>query len=153
MDNSFIALGLMSGTSLDGIDASIIKSDGENKIHAKKTQSEYKKAMHFFSSRKSSWVPRIFRCSSLEKQGIENIWESAKDFQKMLNKSGELEKQRKVQASKWMWSQVKEGLLNDFNKNPNIKVKSLEFEKAVNAGEMLPTVAAKKLLHEWKIKK
>ena len=32
MDNSFIALGLMSGTSLDGIDASIIKSDGENNL-------------------------------------------------------------------------------------------------------------------------
>ena len=30
MDNSLFALGLMSGTSLDGIDASIIKSDGEN---------------------------------------------------------------------------------------------------------------------------
>ena len=32
MENSFIALGLMSGTSLDGIDASIIKSDGENNL-------------------------------------------------------------------------------------------------------------------------
>tara|TARA_B100000674_G_scaffold235604_1_gene193591 strand:- start:265 stop:1362 length:1098 start_codon:yes stop_codon:yes gene_type:complete len=32
MDNSFIALGLMSGTSLDGIDASIIKSDGEENL-------------------------------------------------------------------------------------------------------------------------
>ena len=32
MDNSFIALGLMSGTSLDGIDASIIKSDGEDNL-------------------------------------------------------------------------------------------------------------------------
>jgi len=32
MDNSFIAQGLMSGTSLDGIDASIIKSDGENNL-------------------------------------------------------------------------------------------------------------------------
>ena len=30
MDNSLFALGLMSGTSMDGIDASIIKSDGEN---------------------------------------------------------------------------------------------------------------------------
>ena len=32
MDNSFIALGLMSGTSLDGIDASIIKSDGQDNL-------------------------------------------------------------------------------------------------------------------------
>ena len=32
MDNSFIALGLMSGTSLDGIDASIIKSDGKDNL-------------------------------------------------------------------------------------------------------------------------
>ena len=32
MENSFIALGLMSGTSLDGIDASIIKSDGEDNL-------------------------------------------------------------------------------------------------------------------------
>ena len=32
MDNCFIALGLMSGTSLDGIDASIIKSDGQDNL-------------------------------------------------------------------------------------------------------------------------
>ena len=29
MNKNFYSLGLMSGTSLDGIDASIIKSDGE----------------------------------------------------------------------------------------------------------------------------
>ena len=32
MDKTIIALGLMSGTSMDGIDASIIKSDGEKNI-------------------------------------------------------------------------------------------------------------------------
>ena len=32
MDNSFIALGLMSGTSGDGVDSSIIKSDGKDQI-------------------------------------------------------------------------------------------------------------------------
>ena len=32
MDKTINALGLMSGTSMDGVDASIIKSDGENNI-------------------------------------------------------------------------------------------------------------------------
>ena len=30
MNRNFFSLGLMSGTSIDGVDASIIKSDGEN---------------------------------------------------------------------------------------------------------------------------
>ncbi len=32
MDKSIIALGLMSGTSMDGIDASLIRTDGEKII-------------------------------------------------------------------------------------------------------------------------
>ena len=32
MKENFISLGLMSGTSMDGIDASIVKSDGEQFI-------------------------------------------------------------------------------------------------------------------------
>ena len=32
MKKNFISLGLMSGTSMDGIDASIVKSDGEQFI-------------------------------------------------------------------------------------------------------------------------
>ena len=32
MDKNIVALGLMSGTSMDGIDASIIRSDGDEYI-------------------------------------------------------------------------------------------------------------------------
>ena len=35
MDNSITSLGLMSGTSLDGIDASIINSDGKSHLEVK----------------------------------------------------------------------------------------------------------------------
>ena len=34
MSKSFCSLGLMSGTSMDGVDASIIQSDGERKYEA-----------------------------------------------------------------------------------------------------------------------
>ena len=37
MDKLLTALGLMSGTSLDGIDASILVSNGENIIDIKKS--------------------------------------------------------------------------------------------------------------------
>ena len=33
MKNLITSIGLMSGTSCDGVDASIIKSDGENEVH------------------------------------------------------------------------------------------------------------------------
>ena len=53
MDNSYIALGLMSGTSLDGIDASIIKSDGEENLKIIdnlyfKYSEEFKKKLSLF---------------------------------------------------------------------------------------------------------
>ena len=35
MDNSITSLGLMSGTSLDGIDASIINSNGKSHLEVK----------------------------------------------------------------------------------------------------------------------
>ena len=53
MDNSFIALGLMSGTSLDGIDASIIKSDGHDNLEVIDNKyfsypKEFKKKLSLF---------------------------------------------------------------------------------------------------------
>ena len=53
MDKTINALGLMSGTSIDGIDASLIRSDGEKNIEIignlfLKYDSELKNLLHIF---------------------------------------------------------------------------------------------------------
>ena len=59
MDKTINALGLMSGTSMDGVDASIIKSDGENNIEIigdlyQKYDPELKKSLINFSKKINS---------------------------------------------------------------------------------------------------
>ena len=151
-----------AGDELQGLKKGIIeisdlvvvnKSDGENIIQAKATLVEYTKALHFLSPGKTSWTPQILSCSASEKIGFEKIWNSVKSYQKLLNDSGEWQKQRQNQASKWMWSLVEEGLLKNFYMQENIKKKITKFEEAVNTGKMLPTTAAMKLIDEWKYQK
>ena len=64
MENSFIALGLMSGTSLDGIDASIIKSDGENNLDI--IDNKYFNYPEEFRKRLSSFILNINNRADIE---------------------------------------------------------------------------------------
>ncbi len=64
MDNSFIALGLMSGTSLDGIDASIIKSDGQDNLEI--IDNKYFRYPDEFKKKLSSCIQIINNKSDIE---------------------------------------------------------------------------------------
>ena len=76
MDNSFIALGLMSGTSLDGIDASIIKSDGKDNLEIIDNKyfnypKEFKKKLSSFiqsTNKKTDIDEKISTYKSLERE-------------------------------------------------------------------------------------
>ena len=149
-----------AGDELQGIKKGVLelvdlvvvnKSDGEQESLAKTAQAEYRKALHFLSSTKTSWTPQILRCSALEKRGMDTVWESAKNYRKALLDSGEWDVQRQDQTEKWMWSLVEEGLLKSFRNHPNLQKRIPELQKAVNSGKMLPTTAARQLLENWQI--
>ena len=65
MDNSLIALGLMSGTSLDGVDASIIKSDGDNILEI--IDNRYFSYPLNFKNRLSSFIEKITKKDDIYK--------------------------------------------------------------------------------------
>ena len=149
-----------AGDELQGIKNGIIeladlvvinKSDGEQESLAKTAQAEYRKALHFLSSKKTSWTPQILRCSALEKRGMDTVWKYAKNYRKALLESGEWEEQRQDQTEKWMWSLVEEGLLKSFRNHPNLQKRIPELQKSVNSGKMLPTTAARQMLDSWQI--
>ena len=149
-----------AGDELQGIKKGILeladlvvinKSDGEQESLAKTAQTEYRKALHFLSSTKTSWTPQILRCSALEKRGMDTVWKSAKNYRKELLDSGEWEEQRQDQTEKWMWSLVEEGLLKSFRNHPNLQKRIPELQKSVNSGKMLPTTAARQLLDSWQV--
>ena len=64
MDNSFKALGLMSGTSMDGIDASIILSDGLDNLEV--IDNQYFKYPKKFKDDLSSFINNIFDQKDIE---------------------------------------------------------------------------------------
>ncbi len=147
-----------AGDELQGIKKGVLeladlvvvnKSDGAQESMAKTAQSEYRKALHLLPSTKTSWTPKILRCSSLEKRGMDEIWEAVKNFREVLQSSGEWKKQRQTQTGKWMWTLVEEGLLKNFRNQPNLQNQIPELEKAVESGKMLATTAARKLLESW----
>ena len=149
-----------AGDELQGIKKGILeladlvvinKSDGEQESMAETAQAEYRKALNFLSSTKTSWTPQILRCSALEKRGMDTVWKSAKNYRKALLDSGEWEEQRQDQTEKWMWSLVEEGLLKSFRNHPNLQKRIPELQKSVNSGKMLPTTAARQLLDYWQI--
>ena len=136
-----------AGDELQGIKKGVLeladlvvvnKSDGKQESLAKTAQAEYRKALHLLPSTKTSWTPKILRCSSLEKRGMDEIWEAVKNFREVLQSSGEWKKQRQTQTGKWMWTLVEEGLLKNFRNQPNLQNQIPELEKLLNPEKCLP---------------
>ncbi len=144
-----------AGDELQGIKRGIMemgdgfvvnKSDGDQIPSANLTMNRLKTALHFLTPRTKGWNPFVLPCSSLEKNGIEEIWKHCQEF---LQDSCRMENHRKSQACEWMHSLIKEGLYRKFYSHPQISRLLLEKEKQVWGNKKNPTMAALELLKDF----
>ena len=91
-----------AGDELQGIKRGIMemsdillinKADGNNLITAKKAQAQYKSALHLFPPKPNGWTPKVGICSALEKQHIDQAWETIETYRNWTQERGTLQSQ------------------------------------------------------------
>nr|WP_320117159.1 methylmalonyl Co-A mutase-associated GTPase MeaB [uncultured Marinifilum sp.] len=128
---------------------SINKADGNNVHKAKLARVQFQNALHLFPQPKSGWSPRVLTCSSLEKTGVDSIWDTIKDYCSHTQQNGYFEQRRSEQAKYWMYETINEQLKDGFYHQKVIKEQIPDFEKKVLNDEMSSFVAAFKLLNAY----
>ncbi len=148
-----------AGDELQGIkrgvmevaDAIVInKADSDNLKMAELTKKQLENALSFFLKADDEWKVPILLVSALERRGIDKVWETIQNFVKIKKRSGRFYEKRKRQSVDWMWSTVMDGLKELFQSNSRVAELSKDMERAVIEMKTTPSIAAEKLLDEFK---
>ncbi len=144
-----------AGDELQGIkrgimemaDAIVInKADGDNIKKAEQARREYQNALHLFPPAPSGWTPEVLTCSSLERTGIERVWEMVSSYVGKTKESGWLEKNRRDQALEAFTSSMENSLLQGFYHDERVSAGMARLRSEVLAGTLSPYLAAQELI-------
>ena len=122
----------------------VTKADGDLLPAANRAAGDLRHALHLMRPLHRSWVPRVISSSAYEGTGLDEVWDAVLEHRAALSATGELDAQRSEQLRRWLWSELREGLVERFVHRAGDDVRSAELD--VVAGRMLPTVAAARLL-------
>ena len=156
MVDIFLVLLLPSGgDDLQGIKKGILeladllvvnKADGSLLSAAKVTTNDYKNALSIINSARDSWKPKVEMCSSLNHEGIANIWNKISGFIKERKKRKYFLKNRIDQNKNWMWDLVHQKIKNFIEKDIKNNEISNEIEEKLSKNKLNSINAANKIL-------
>ncbi len=130
----------------------ITKADGDNLTKAKIARREYQNAMHLFPANENEWIPQALISSALEKMNLDKVLETIDSYVNQTKVNGHFIKKRMSQDKYWLHETIRDQLISDFYRSPEIKDKLKELENNVVAGELSSFDAAEFLLSIYQIK-
>ncbi len=125
------------------------KADGENKIKAEKTKEEYNRILHFLQPATKGWQTKAYTCSALYHEGIDNVWNVIKEFEKNTKASGVFYERRRWQKQRWLHSMIEDQLRMNFYNNPRVKELLPKLENEIMAGARTVASAVDTLFKEF----
>jgi len=146
-----------AGDELQGIKRGIIemsdaiiinKADGENIAAAARAMAEYKNALHLFPPTSSEWIPRTGTCSSIDGNGIIEVWKMVNDYVELTSKNGFFQENRKHQEIKRFHNHIKSYLINNFYSDKNILQKINDYEQLIESHQIDVYTAANSIINQ-----
>ena len=113
---------------------------------AMRAKSQIKTALHMLRPASPNWTVPVLTLSALQKDGIAEFWNTVLDYRKALTASGELAAKRRHQALAWMWEMIDSELRSRFRSHSQVRQELPGLAQAVEAGEVTPSAAARRLL-------
>jgi LAO/AO transport system kinase len=156
MVDTFVFLTLArTGDQLQGIKKGVLeladivvvnKADGEHAVEARKAARELAGAMRLIYPRETLWRPPVLTMSALEGTGVAELWETVLKHRQVLIDAGEFEKRRRDQEVNWMWTMVRDAVIDRVMTSPGVREIRAEVERQVREGELTAALAAQRLL-------
>jgi LAO/AO transport system kinase len=142
------------GDELQGIKRGVVeladlilvnKADGELAAGAQRSAADYASAVGLLRPRLPEWEVPVRAVSALEGTGIKEVWDDVARFSAALKRSDAWTRRRAEQARAALWSEIGDGLLEQFRAAPAVAHRLAAIEEEVTAGTRTPTAAARTL--------
>ena len=156
MVDCFVLLTLArSGDQLQGIKKGVLeladivavnKADGEHATEAKAAARELTMALRLIHPRDTLWRPPVLTMSAVEGTGLQELWDTVLRHRVVSTESGEFEAKRRRQQVDWMWSMVRNTVLDRVLSEPGVKNIRAEVERQVRDGELTAALGAQQIL-------
>src|ERR1700726_3110104 len=156
MVDCFVLLTLVrTGDQLQGIKKGVLeladivavnKADGEHATEANAAARELTMALRLIHPRDTLWLPPVLTMSALEGTGLQELWDTVLRHRVVSTESGEFEAKRRRQQVDWMWSMVRNAVLDRVLSDPGGKDIRAEVERQVRDGELTAALGAERIL-------
>ncbi|MFT4511790.1 MAG: LAO/AO transport system kinase [Planctomycetota bacterium] len=154
VDFFLVMLSPAAGDELQGIkrgvmelcDAVLVhKADGDLLPAANRTTQQCMLAMRVLHSGDQE-PPRVLMGSSLNKEGIPELWQCIEKHITQRKQSGDFQKRRSQQAVAWLNRTVRDTLLDELLASPNAQTEFAAAQQRVANGQQVATAAARDLI-------
>jgi LAO/AO transport system kinase len=156
MVDCFVLLTLArTGDQLQGIKKGVLeladivavnKADGEHATEARAAARELTMALRLIHPRDTPWRPPVLTMSAVEGTGLQELWDTVLRHRVVSTESGEFEAKRRRQQVDWMWSMVRNTVLDRVLSDPGVKDIRAEVERQVRDGELTAALGAERIL-------